>query len=46
MLQQKIAVTEEKAKFAKDVAAQAATTAQVAVGTVPQHSAQIEELQK
>ena len=46
MLQQKIAVNEEKAKFAEDVAAQAITTAQEVIGTVPQHSAQIEELQK
>ena len=35
VLQQKIALTEEKAKFAKDVVAQAVATVQVAVGIVP-----------
>ena len=38
--------TKEKAKFAEDVVAQVATIAQVVVGIVPQHKAQIEELQK
>ena len=41
-----MAVIEEKAKFVEDVAAQVVTIAQVALGTVPQRSAQIEALQK
>ena len=41
-----MAASESKAKSAAEIAAQAVSTAQVAVGAVPQHNAQIEKLQK
>ena len=44
LLQLKVAAIESKAKSAEEIAAQAISTAQVAMGIVPQHNAQIEKL--